>query len=171
MMAKEKAAAPAKAGGKNKKSGKKSGAGRVLFVLMIFLVTIWSTACLLIPGMLPAIVALLTDKDREKALALTVGATNFAGVLPFVMQLWSMGPSVDNALKLMRDPMTWLVMFASAGVGYLIYMVVPDMVATVMAGSANGKIIHLQKNLEELKRVWGADVATDKKFDVMGEMD
>jgi len=39
MMAKEKAAAPAKAGGKNKKSGKKSGAGRVLFVLMIFVDT------------------------------------------------------------------------------------------------------------------------------------
>ncbi|MBP7251963.1 MAG: hypothetical protein KBA75_00600 [Alphaproteobacteria bacterium] len=155
---------------KGEKGARKGGAGKVLFVLMIFLVTIWSTACLILPGMMPTLVALVTDRDREKALALTVGATNFAGCLPFVMQLWSMGQNFDNALKLMRDPMTWLVMYASAGIGYLIYMIVPDVVATVMAGSASGKIARLQKNLEELQRVWGSDVATDKKFDVMGDL-
>lgn len=161
-MAKKKAAA----GGK---SGKKGGAGKILFVLMIFLVTIWSTAILIIPGMMPTFVALITGKDREKTLALTMGATNFAGCLPFVLQLWSMGQNLDNAMKIMRDPMTWLVMLASAGVGYAIYAVVPGMVATIMAGSAGGKIAQLQKNLTELKTVWGDDVATDKAFGTLGE--
>ncbi len=170
-MAKEKKPQAAKADKAGKaKGGRKGGAGKVLFVLMIFLVTIWSTACLIVPGMLPTLVALVTDRDREKALALTVGATNFAGCLPFVLQLWAMGQNVDNALKLMRDPMTWLVMYAAAGIGYLIYMIVPDFVATIMAGSANGKIARLQKNLEELQRQWGPDVATDKQFDALGDL-
>lgn len=168
-MAKEKAAKPEMAG-KKEKGKRKGGAGKVLFVLMIFLVTIWSTACLIVPGMMPTLVALITDRDREKALALTVGATNFAGCLPFVMQLWSMGQNFDNAMKLMRDPMTWLVMLTSAGVGYVIYMIIPDVVATFMAGSAIGKIARLQKNLEELQRVWGPDVATDKQFDALGDI-
>ncbi len=167
-MAKKKAAAGDKPG-KSGKSGKKGGAGKILFVLMIFLVTIWSTAILIIPGMLPTFVALITGKDREKTLALTMGATNFAGCLPFVLQLWSMGQNLDNALKIMRDPMTWLVMLSSAGVGYAIYTVVPGMVATIMAGSAGGKITQLQKNLAELKAVWGDDVATDRNFGTMGE--
>lgn len=164
-MAKKKAKTAA-AGGKGSKKG---GAGKILFVLMIFLVTIWSTAILIIPGMLPTFVALITGKDREKTLALTMGATNFAGCLPFVLQLWSMGQNLDNAMKIMRDPMTWLVMLASAGVGYAIYAVVPGMVATIMAGSAGGKIAQLQKNLAELKTVWGDDVATDKSFGALGE--
>ncbi len=168
-MAKEQAAKAAKPG-KKEKGARKGGAGKVLFVLMIFLVTIWSTACLIVPGMMPTLVALITDKDREKALALTVGATNFAGCLPFVLQLWSMGQNFDNAMKLMRDPLTWLVMLASAGVGYVIYIIVPDIVATFMAGSASGKIARLQKNLEELQRVWGPDVATDKQFDALGDI-
>jgi len=163
-MAKAKAVAAAKPG----KASKKGGMGKVLFVLMLFLVTIWPTACLLIPGMLPTFVALVTDRDREKALALTVGATNFAGCLPFILQLWSEGQNIDNALKLMRDPVTWFIMLTSAGVGYVIFMIVPGMVASMMAGSAGGKIARLQANMEELKRVWGADVATDKKFDSFG---
>lgn len=164
-MAKKKTAPSGKSG----KIGKKGGAGKILFVLMIFLVTIWSTAILIIPGMMPTFVALITGKDREKTLALTMGATNFAGCLPFVLQLWSMGQNLDNAMKIMRDPMTWLVMLASAGVGYAIYVVVPGMVATIMAGSASGKIAQLQKNLAELKAVWGDDVATDKSFGALGE--
>lgn len=164
------AAAPTKPAAKAAEGKKKKGgAGKVLFVLMMFLVTIWSTACLLIPGMLPTIVALITDRDREKALALTVGATNFSGCLPFVLQLWAMGQNFDNAMKLMRDPMTWFVMLASAGVGYAIYMVVPGIVASIMAGSAVGRIKKLQSNLEELKRIWGPDVATDKKINKLGD--
>jgi hypothetical protein len=158
MATKQKKPAGKTSGGKKKKGG----AGKMLFAIMLLLVTIWSTACLLVPGMAPTLVALITDKDREKALALTMGATNFAGCLPFIIQLWTMGQNFDNALKLMRDPMTWFVMLAGAGVGYALYAVVPPLVATIMAGNAAGKISRLQDNLVELKRVWGADVASDK---------
>lgn len=173
MAKKEKAPPPApkKEKGKAGKDRGKGGAGKIVFALMLFLVPIWPTACLLVPGMMPTLVALVTDRDREKALALTIGATNLAGCLPFILQLWSMGQTFDNAMRLMRDPLTWLIMLASAGVGYVIYTVVPGIVAGIMAGSAAGKIDRLRQNLEELKRVWGPDVATEKKLDTLGDLE
>ncbi len=170
-MAKAKKAAAKKAPeGKGGKAAKPSGGKgkRILFVVMMILVIIWPTACLLVPAMIPTIVCLITDRDREKALALTVGATNFAGILPFILQLWQMGQNLDNAMKLMRDPMTWFVALVGAGVGYLIYMIVPGFVATVMAGTAGSRVARMQNNMEELKRVWGPDVATAKQFDEYG---
>lgn len=165
-MAEAKKAAPA---GPTAKTPKKKGKGlQILFVVMMFLTVIWPTACLLIPGMLPALICLMTDRDREKALALTVGATNFAACLPFVLKLWSVGQNLDNAIKLLREPMTVFVMFMGAGVGYMIYMIVPGVVASVMAGTAGGRVARLQANMEELKRVWGPDVATDRRHDEYG---
>jgi hypothetical protein len=164
--AKTAAAAMPKGKAKAKKS---SGAGKFLFALMMVLVTIWSTACVLIPGMLPTIVALLTDRDREKALALTMGATNFAGCLPFIIDLWMMGQNFDNAMKILHNPQTWFIMYTAAGIGYVIYLVIPTLVAGIMAGNAGGKISRLQNNLEEMKRIWGPDVATDRKVSDYGE--
>ncbi|MEJ0063192.1 MAG: hypothetical protein WDO70_08315 [Alphaproteobacteria bacterium] len=157
---------PVKGGGKSKGKGK---GFQVLFAIMALLVAIWPTAFLLVPGMLPTLVCLVTDRDKEKVLALTVGATNFAGCLPFILQLWQMGQNLDNSMKLARDVNTWFIMLASAGVGYLIYAVVPGAVASVMAGNAGGKIARLKSNQEELKRLWGSDVANDKKFDEFGQ--
>lgn len=171
-MAKDKKKPAAKAGkGKAAGKGAKASGGkgkRILFVVMMILITIWPTACLLIPAMIPTLVCLITDRDREKALALTVGATNFAGILPFILQLWQMGQNLDNAMRLMRDPMTWFVALVGAGVGYLIYMVVPGFVATVMAGTAGGRVARMQANQEIMIRIWGPDVATDKQFDEYG---
>ena len=161
------------AGKENPKKGKAKAVPRamgkqILFVMMMILVVIWPTACLLIPAMIPTLVFLITDRDHEKALALTVGATNFAGVFPFVLQLWQYGQNLENALKIMREPITWFVALAGAGVGYVIYLVVPGLVATVMAGTAGGKVARMQHNLEEMKRIWGPDVATEKEFDEYG---
>ncbi len=94
---KKPAAQPAAKNGKAKKKPRTMGGKQILFVVMMLLVTIWPTACLLVPAMLPTLVALVTDRDREKALALTIGALNFAGILPFVLQLWQMGQNLDNA--------------------------------------------------------------------------
>ncbi len=166
-MAKAKTAAAPAAKPKGKSKGKGKGL-QILFAVMMFLTVIWPTACLLIPGMLPTLICLITDRDREKALALTVGATNFAGCLPFVLQLWSMGQNLDNAIKLLREPMTVFVMLAGAGVGYVIYTVVPGVVAGVMAGTAGGRIAKMKANMEELKRIWGPDVAGDRPCDEYG---
>jgi hypothetical protein len=154
--------------GKGKKKPRSMGGKQILFVVMMMLIIIWPTACLLLPAMLPTLVALVTDRDREKALALTIGATNFAGILPFILQLWQMGQIFDNALKLMHNPMTWFFPLAGAGVGYVIYTIVPGFVATVMAGTAGGRVARMLSNQEELKRIWGPDVATDKQFDAYG---
>ncbi|MGB4101836.1 MAG: hypothetical protein WBK91_08035 [Alphaproteobacteria bacterium] len=168
MAKAQKTEAKKSAGGKAVKPARGKGK-QALFIVMMILVVIWPTACLLIPAMLPTLVSLITDRDKEKALALTVGATNFAGILPFILQLWQMGQNLDNAMKLMRDPMTWFVALLGAGVGYVIYMVVPGFVATVMAGTAGGRVARMQHNMEELKRIWGPDVATTKQFDEYGK--
>jgi hypothetical protein len=120
------------------------------------------TMLIIVGGMLPTIVSLMTDRTPQKSGAIAISVLNFAGVLPFVITVWNAGGTTTDAVKVMAQPMNWLVMFGMAGVGWFIYNYVPKMVSTFVASRAQAGIQARQDLQRALIDRWGPRVTSDK---------
>lgn len=132
----------------------------VLVVLPLGLLAL-PTTILLLFGLVPTMVALIVDRAPEKYAALTVGSLNLAGVLPALLELWISGHTVAVALDIIGAPMTWLIAYSAAAVGWLIYFSLPPLFASFMALRYQGEIKAMKARQVELIQEWGPEVAGD----------
>jgi hypothetical protein len=159
-------AADAKGAAKADAPKKKGGFGFIILMILIgALVPFCLPSIILFVGMAPTLVALFTETDRRGSSVAAVGAMNAAGIVPFIIDLWSKGQTMGNAIFILQDPQTWLVMFGAAAVGQLILFAVPQAIASMTAARAETRIELLKENLELLKMTWGPDVATTKPME------
>ena len=152
------------------KAPKKSGKFGMFFFLLLFGFAapfILPTMVLLIAGLFPTYVAFFTDNDNQKSGAVSVGAMNLAGLVPFIIDLWSGGQTMTNAFHILGNANNWLVIMGAAAIGQLIVYAIPQASATMTLTHAEGRVKILKKNLELLKESWGPDVATNKPVDKM----
>ena len=148
---------------------KKSG-GKLGFVTMCVLMGLAApfmlpTVVLILIGLIPTYVALATDNDPQKSGAVSVGAMNFAGILPFILDLWKKGQTLPNAFHVLGEPNTWLIILGASAIGQLVVYAIPQAIATLTLTSAETRVKLLKKNLEALKEAWGPEVATTKPLD------
>ncbi len=120
---------------------------------------------LLCVGMLPTLVALVTDTDPRKSGAATIGFMNLAGVAPFIIDLWGSGQTMGNAIAILSTPSTWLVMFGAAGVGHLLLYAIPTATATLTLTRMESRLKILKEAIEQMKTTWGPDIATNKSLE------
>jgi len=125
------------------------------------------TMVIIVAGMLPTIVALITDRTQQKTGAIAISVLNFAGVLPFIISLWHEGGTTTDAVKILAQPVSWLVMFGMSGVGWVIYNYVPKMVAGFVASRAQSGIAARQDLQRALIERWGPRVTSDKPIDTL----
>ena len=118
-------------------------------------------------GLLPTLVALFTDTDANRSSLATVGYMNLAGVLPFLVELWQKGQSMDVAMTIIRDPYSWVIMFGSAGVGHLILYAVPVMISSIVILNLESRQRTLLEGKQQLEAIWGAEVGTTSSLDVV----
>lgn len=149
-----KPAPPARRGG---------SAGIWLFLAIIIPAGIFvlPTALLFGLGLIPTFVAYIVDSDPEKTAPMTVGSINFCGVLPFALELWQDGHSLNGALQIMGNPLSWLVMYGAAGAGWLFYSVIPAAIASVEVMRAEAKVESLQDKKRNLAKEWGPEVSAE----------
>lgn len=119
------------------------------------------TTILFIGGMVPTIVAFISDRTQEKYLPMVVGSLNFCGVMPAGFELWKGSSSTDRALDLLGDPFNLAMMLGAAAVGWVIYTVVPAMVAATMVWRNEQDIARWQSRQEALITEWGRGVTGD----------
>ena len=167
MADKKEAAAPAE--DKKESKGKKKG-GKARFVLLMIIFGAASpflmpTLLLIVIGMIPTFVALVTDNDRQRSSTTAVGAMNIAGITPFVIDLWTKGQTMPNVFQILSNPTTWLIMLGAAGIGKLIVFAVPQAVVLLTSARDEARLKLLRRNLESLKESWGPDVGTTKPLD------
>ena len=128
-------ATPAKAAPQSTSSGKGkillaalglSGIGGALamYALPIFL--------LLYGGLLPTLVAYLTDERRGKHLLISVATMNAAGVLLVCRPLLSSGFSPEAGFAIVGNPSNWMTMYGFAMAGWLLVWIVPLIVSNVL---------------------------------------
>lgn len=128
------------------------------FVAAIVVVLFHATLILLAVGMLPTVAAYIVDRNPAKYTAKSVGYLNFCGCLPSALELWRGANDWQAALVLLQDLFTWLVMYSSAAVGWLIVFSVPPVVAAYLAVTNDVKEKAFKKRQKELVEEWGANV-------------
>jgi hypothetical protein len=165
-MAEDKKAAAAPAAKGDKKAAKGGAASLILGMALFGAATPFIFPSLLfLVGMLPTLVALFTETDRQRSSTIAIGAMNAAGILPFLIELWQKGQTLENAFNILSQSETWIVMLGAAALGQLIVFAIPQAIASLALARAESRITLLKHNLGRLKEVWGPDVATTKSLE------
>lgn len=143
-----------------KKAKKKGGIPLVALVLGgIAALLALPITLILVAALVPTFVLMLTDRSEKRSPTVCVGALNLSSAAVVVMQLMRTGLGFDNALALLMQPLNWLIMWAGAAVGWAILTFVPPVVAQLLAGMAEMRVVKLKKNLDEIKKNWSDSVA------------
>jgi len=153
--------------GKAKAKGGKRKSGRTPLWMKIFaLILLFPFAAVLLPTtllffvmMAPTWVAYITDRSREKQLAITVGMLNFAGTLPAIIGLWVRGQNHQTAMDMIGDVFVWIVAYGAAFAGWLIFAFMPTFVGSYYRMTTDNRVKGLVKQQKALIAEWGHAVA------------
>lgn len=129
--------------------------GMILLGLMIFAA---SALMLFLVGCIPAMVAYIIDREPDRNATLTVAAANVAGVAPFIFELLLNGPTMDRALTMLTDVFVIVVMFGTAGVGWLLVLSMPKVAAVYIEVMNEAKIKQMRREQKRLVEEWGDEV-------------
>ena len=146
---------------KKKKQKQKSQPNKLVIVaaLGFFALLVLPTSLLLLIGCLPTFVAFYVDKTPRKSLATSVAAMNLAGASLYLFKLWGGGHGLHLSLSLLSDPMTIVVMYGGAGLGYVIDLIVGGAVTEVMFLKAKKRKDSIDKEQAKLIKRWSKKVA------------
>ena len=149
---------------------KKGGMKVQVFLILGLLIAILflPTTFMLLIGMAPTLVALLVDRAKRKTKAVTIGAMNLAGAMPFVLELWFEGNNFEKAFELVMDPEHIIIMFLAAAVGYLINWSMTGLVATFLLQRGKSRVKAIEKRQKELVERWGKEVTNEVPVDEYG---
>ncbi len=121
------------------------------------------TAMVLFVGFLPSLAAWAADETKGHYSSRSVAGVNFAGVAPFIITLWSGHNDIAAAGRLITDPYTLLVMFSAAGIGWLMFLGFPGIVAGVCTINATRRIAQLKEHQQALIEEWGTAITTQDR--------
>lgn len=154
---------------------KKSGGGSSSFQLFVLglgfigmAVFAAPTCVLLVFGMVPSIVAYVVDRGKRPMQAFTIAPMNLAGLMPYLMQLWTGGgrDQMPTVVHLLTDVYVWLVIYLAAGAGWLIFLGMPRLVVLVLQSSLDRRKAKLKELQSKLKVDWGPQVGGDENSNI-----
>lgn len=140
----------------------------LLVVFFVTAVVFHPTTILLFVGMMPTIAARLVDRSKARTKVLTVGFLNFAGCFPYWFKLVEQGHKFENVLQILSNPTTIVVMYAAAGIGYLVEWAVSNVIAGLMVQRGKKRLEDIEKIQSDLVTRWGPEVTGDLPLDSAG---
>lgn len=157
-MAKKKAAPPPR---KTPSRGPSNLSLNILIVAagLVMVAFFMPTLLLLAFAMLPTFVAIVVDRGPKRYGGVTVGGLNFAGLAPYLMDLWGGANDVPHALTILSDVFALMVIFGAASFGWLLYTATPGLVGAFIGMTSTRRIAALRTRQQELLREWGPEVA------------
>lgn len=109
-------------------------------------------------GFLPTLVAYMVDDTPKKDLYKTVRACNFAGMLPTLVMLAEHEYPAAALQVTMSDPMVWLVVYGSAGLGWLLIAICRFVAYLLILTRNQARTMLLENTQEQLLKEWGDDI-------------
>jgi hypothetical protein len=109
-------------------------------------------------GMAPTAVALIIDRDPQKYAAISVSATNFAGLSPYLADFIFGTPTFSRAIELVADVFVLVVIYGAAAAGWVLILLLPPVTAIVLKVMAESRIQSLRKEQRQLVEDWGETV-------------
>ena len=151
----------------SQKSKKEKGLGTKGIMFLLFLVVgglvFLPTSTILCIGMLPSMVALLTSSVLTRSRVSTIAALNFAGCVPFVFELWSLGNDVEAAFAIITEPLTITIVYGAAALGYIFDWVIVGVVSAYLYQRSETRIKWVDKRQNQLVEAWGKKVKGNLK--------
>ncbi len=145
----------------------KSGGGLMLlgmialFASIVLLLVSMASLVLVVFGMLPTFVAVLIDRSAQRFAFLSVLSMNFAGLFPYLLDLWMGSNSMSVAIDSLTDVFTLFVIYGSAALGWVLFITTPPIVTTVMSFIAQRRVSILRANQKKLLAEWGDSITQD----------
>ncbi|MGE5538072.1 MAG: hypothetical protein ACM30I_05615 [Gemmatimonas sp.] len=127
-------------------------------IVVVLMFVMLPTALILVVGGLPTLVAFIVDRHRKHYLTRCVGSMNLAGVIPYLIKIWSNHTTLA-AVQMLTNPMVWLVMYGAASVGWLIYLSAPSIAWLQVEITGARRVKALRARQKQLIDEWGNDVA------------
>lgn len=153
---------------KNKKQ-KMGASGFFLGIFTLIAMLVFTpTSLILIIGMLPTLVAYIVDRSFEKNKTFTIGAMNFAGCFPFLLMLWTGENTSQVSINMLADPMTIIVIYSIAGLGYFINFLVTRGVISVLVQKSHHRMKKIDQEKQLLIDRWGQKVTGQYDLDQHG---
>ncbi len=146
----------------NSKPAKSNTKTMILLILgSIGSIAIFKTGFIfLMIALLPSIVAYYLDRTSSKTRYHTVLACNLSGVIPYMAEiLRNNGTQGGYVTELMSDPFTWLVVYASAGFGWLLLFATPIFAQFIISMFNSGQMARYQSIQDRMVKDWGKEVA------------
>ena len=151
--------APAKARGRRRGMLK---AYLSLLAAAAILLTALPTAIVGVVGMVPTLVTFIVDLTPGRYACRCVGALNFAGVVPFLRELWSGGNNLAAAVRIIGEPNSWLISYGAAAFGWALFLSLPGMIAAFSMLDAKRRVYALRDKQHRLVREWGKSIAGEQ---------
>jgi hypothetical protein len=129
-----------------------------IFCALVMAVAFLPSTIVLSICMIPSLVAAMVDRHAQKTAWITIGAMNFAGVVPVWVMLIQAGHTLDAAFQTVLRPSSLLVAYGGASIGWFIYNYITPLVAGVVVGRNERRLREIDKRQKELVRKWGAEV-------------
>ena len=157
-----KKAKPRRRGGATKNPaapGRRLGVFGVLGSLMVLFALVLAPASVVIAlaALAPSVVYAVVERRNKEAVH-CVTAFNLTGMMPVLGLLWSEDNSLDGAIALLSNPISWLVMYGAVVVALGILSVLPKGAALVLQARAAREIAALRRAQERLAREWGEGI-------------
>lgn len=152
-----------------KKKGKLFSPGKIFGVFgLVAALVFMPTAIVLGVGMLPSGVALLISRGVGRMRGITVTAMNLAGCAPFVLQLWTQNNDIEQAVRMVTDPRSIIVMYSAACIGYAIDWAISGLVSSFMVQISGSRMQQIIRRRAELVERWGREVTGEVQTDHQG---
>ncbi len=117
------------------------------------------TCIMLLVLMLPTMVAFVVDGTRGRKFVITVGMMNLAGCVPAVVELWRQGQTFQGAFDGITDVFAWAGALMAAGIGWLIFWVMPPIIANYQGIASRTQVLSLRSKQKKLIADWGDEVS------------
>jgi len=144
---------------------------KILLIMSIGLGYVFMSSTILLAfGMLPTIAAFGIDKTYAKTKTICVGAMNFSGCFPFLLQLHTEfgQPTIEDTLLLIADVNTIIIIYVIAAGGYAIDSTISGITSTFLMQKYQSRLEKIKKQQNKLVKKWGEKVTGLYQLDAHG---
>jgi hypothetical protein len=127
-------------------------------LIMAMLIAAPPTFIVFAIGMAPTFVGNLTQLERNSYRSIALASLNFAGVLPYLLDLWLAGHKMEIALRIVTDVYALFVMYGAAALAVMVFWAAPQISASFLTVLGIRRLNLLRREQEALILEWGPEV-------------
>lgn len=133
-----------------------------ILALVLSVISVYSVL-LSVFALLPGLVAMIIDQDRHHYISKIVILYNITGLAPYLVKILRSSSPNSIAIDIIVDPHSWLVIFSSAALGWIIYWVFPAIAIAIYNLKINLRTAELEAELKKLAAEWGNEIVSFDK--------